>query len=178
MIEGFVKGSLDRFVSNTGLQVWFMKNTEKAADFWIAVAGMIISIVLYKNASAMPKAARGIGPGDYPKIICTVLIVLCAVQIIRILAECRGFPLIDFQSINGKYILRAFLMILLSWVYYSLLKKVGFLILTPIYLYASFILFGYRKWIRGIFYSVAFSATVYFLFVKVFLVLLPKGILG
>ena len=155
-----------------------MKNTEKAADFWIAVAGMAISIILFNNASRMPKAARGIGPGDYPKIICVVLIVLCAIQIIKILAECRAFPLIDFQSINGKYILRAFIMILMSWIYYSLLKKVGFLILTPIYLYASFVLFGYRKWIRGILYSVAFSTTVYFLFVKVFLVLLPKGILG
>ncbi len=155
-----------------------MKNNEKAADLWIAIGVMIVSIVLFRNASAMPKAARGIGPGDYPKIICAVLIVLCSVQIIRILAECRGLPLIDLKSINGKYLLRAFAMIALSWLYYSFLKKVGFLLLTPVFLLASFILFGYRKWIRAVLYSIGFSTGIYFLFVKVFLVLLPKGILG
>ena len=155
-----------------------MKNTEKAADFWIAVAVMAVSIFLYSNASKMPKSARGIGPGDYPRFICAVLIVLCTIQIIRTLIECKGLPLIDFKNTNVRYLVRAFAMILLSWLYYTFLKKVGFLVLTPVFLFASFMLFGYRKWIRGAIYSVAFSTAVYFLFVKVFLVLLPKGILG
>ena len=75
-----------------------MKNTEKAADFWIAVAVMAVSIFLYSNASKMPKSARGIGPGDYPRFICAVLIVLCTIQIIRTLIECKGLPLIDFKN--------------------------------------------------------------------------------
>ena len=155
-----------------------MKDTNKAADFWIAVGIMVVSIFLYNNADKMPNSARGIGPGDYPKIICVVLIILSVLQIIRILFECKGFPLIDFKGINVVYLVRAFGMILLSWLYYTFLKRIGFLVLTPIYLFISFFLFGYKKWIRGIVYSVAFSAAVYFLFVKVFLVLLPKGILG
>ena len=155
-----------------------MKNTEKAADFWIAIVVMVVSIFLYCNASKMPKSARGIGPGDYPRIICGVLIVLCVIQIIRILVEHKGIPLIDFKNTNVKYLVRASVMILLSWLYYTFLKKVGFLALTPVFLFTSFLLFGYRKWVRGAIYSVAFSTAVYFLFVKVFLVLLPKGILG
>ncbi len=155
-----------------------MKDTNKAADFWIAVGVLFVSIFLFINADKMPKSARGIGPGDYPKIICIVLIILGGLQIIRLLFECKGLPLIDFKKINLVYLGRAFAMILLSWLYYTFLKQIGFLILTPIYLFISFILFGYRKWIRGIIYSVAFSTAVYFLFVKVFLVLLPKGILG
>ena len=155
-----------------------MKDTNKAADFWIAVGVLFVSIFLFINADKMPKSARGIGPGDYPKIICIVLIILCGLQIIRLLFECKGLPLIDFKKINLVYLGRAFAMILLSWLYYTFLKQIGFLILTPIYLFISFILFGYRKWIRGIIYSVAFSTAVYFLFVKVFLVLLPKGIPG
>ena len=151
-----------------------MKNTEKAADFWIAIVVMVVSIFLYCNASKMPKSARGIGPGDYPRIICCVLIVLCIIQIIRILVEHKGIPLIDFKNTNVKYLVRASVMILLSWLYYTFLKKVGFFAL----IFTSFLLFGYRNWVRGAIYSVAFSAAVYFLFVKVFLVLLPKGILG
>ena len=155
-----------------------MKNTDKAADFWIAAGGMAISIFLFSNAAKMPKSARGIGPGDYPKIICAVLIALCAIQMIRILAECRGIPGIDFQKVEWVSLLRAFAMILLSWLYYAFLKKIGFLILTPVYLFLSMLLFGYRKWIRMVIYSVVFSTGVYYLFVKVFLVLLPKGLLG
>ena len=155
-----------------------MKDTKKAADFWISILIIAISIIFFITADAMPDSNRGIGPGDYPKVICTVLFVLGVIQLILVLIKSKGFPLIDFKSINGRYILRAFIMLLMTVLYYKLMKGVGFLITTPIYLFASFMLFGYKKKIKAAIIAILFSVVVYFLFTKVFLVILPRGILG
>lgn len=155
-----------------------MKDTKKAADFWISLIVIVVSIILFINASNMPQSSRGIGPGDYPKVICAVLFVLGLIQLVVTVIECKGIPLIDFSSINKKYLLRALIMLALTLLYYYLLKPVGFLITTPLYLFASFILFGYKKKVKAAIIAIVFSVAVYFLFTKVFLVILPRGILG
>ena len=148
-----------------------MKDTKKAADFWISLIVIVVSIILFINASNMPQSSRGIGPGDYPKVICAVLFVLGLIQLVVTVIECKGIPLIDFSSINKKYLLRALIMLALTLLYYYLLKPVGFLI-------TSFILFGYKRKLKGAVIALIFSIAVYFLFTKVFLVILPRGILG
>lgn len=155
-----------------------MKDTKKAADFWISLIVIVGSIILFINASNMPQSSRGIGPGDYPKVICAVLFVLGFVQLIVTVIECKGIPLIDFKAFNRKYLLRALIMLVFTLLYYFLIKPVGFLITTPLYLFASFILFGYKKKLKGAIIALIFSVSVYFLFTKVFLVILPRGILG
>lgn len=155
-----------------------MKNTNKAADFWIALAVALVAVVFLVQANAMPKSQRGIGPGDYPRIICYVLIVLSALQIVKIIAECKCIPLIDFKNTNVRYLVRALIMFVMTWLYYFLLKKVGFLLLTPFFMFGAAVLFGYKKKIKLAVISVVFPTALYFLFVKVFMVILPRGILG
>lgn len=155
-----------------------MKDTKKAADFWISILIIAISIIFFISADAMPDSDRGIGPGDYPKVICAVLFVLGVIQLASTLISSKGFPLIDFKTINGRYLLRALIMLSFTVLYYKLMRKVGFLITTPIYLFASFMLFGYKKKIIAAVIAIVFSVVVYFLFTKVFLVVLPRGILG
>jgi len=155
-----------------------MKNTNKAADFLIGLFVVALSIVFFVQANAMPKAELGIGPGDYPKVICYVLFALGFILAIRTVVECKGIPMIDFKNINKRYLLRAGIMVLMSYVYYKFVKKVGFLLMTPVYLYMSELLFGYKKKIKGAIITVIFTTGIYFLFTKVFLVILPRGILG
>lgn len=155
-----------------------MKDTKKAADFWISILIIAISIIFFISADAMPDSDRGIGPGDYPKVICAVLFVLGVIHLASTLISSKGFPLIDFKTINGRYLLRALIMLAFTVLYYKLMRKVGFLITTPIYLFASFMLFGYKKKIIAAVIAIVFSVVVYFLFTKVFLVVLPRGILG
>ncbi len=155
-----------------------MKDTKKAADFWVSILVIAISIVFFIQASAMPGSERGIGPGDYPKVICYVLFALGFIQLVTTVVRSRGIPLIDFSSINIRYLLRALIMLILIFIYYKLMRPVGFLITTPVFLFASFILFGYRKKAKAAAVALIFSVAVYFLFTKVFLVILPRGILG
>ena len=58
------------------------------------------------------------------------------------------------------------------------MKGVGYLLTTPIYLFASFMLFGYKKKVKGAVIAVIFTVCIYLLFTKVFMVFLPRGILG
>lgn len=155
-----------------------MKNTNKAADLLIAVAVLIVAGIFLSQAKGMPVPERGIGAGTYPSIICYVLIVLSVVQIVKVLIECKGLPLIDFKNVNTRYLVRAMIMVVATWLYYFLLKKVGFLILTPLYFFGSAMLFGYKKIFKCAIISVVFPTAIYFLFVKVFMVILPRGILG
>ena len=155
-----------------------MKDTKKAADFWIAILVIALSIIFFIQADRMPGSDRGIGPGDYPKVICYVLFALGAIQLVTVIIRSKGIPLIDFKSINSRYLPRALIMLLLTLLYYKLLKPVGFLLTTPLYLFASFILFGYKKKVKAAIIAIVFSVVVYFLFTKVFLVILPRGILG
>ena len=53
-----------------------MKDTKKAADFIISIILIALSAFLYMTADKMPGATKGIGPGDYPKFICTILFIL------------------------------------------------------------------------------------------------------
>ena len=69
-------------------------------------------------------------------------------------------------------------MVVITFLYYKLMKPVGFLLTTPIYLFSSFMLFKYKNKIKGLVVAVVFTVVVYFLFTKVFMVFLPRGILG
>ncbi|MGN0906093.1 MAG: tripartite tricarboxylate transporter TctB family protein [Bullifex sp.] len=155
-----------------------MKDNRKAADFIISIVLLVMSAFLFMNAMKMPSAEKGIGPGDYPKFICAVLFFLSLVQLVSVIASVKGIPLIDFKQINTRYLLRALIMVAATFVYYKLMKPVGFLIMTPLYLFGSFMLFGYKKKVKGAVIAIVFSVAVYLLFTKVFMVFLPRGILG
>lgn len=155
-----------------------MKDNNKFADALIAFFLIVLSIFLFITADKMPNSAKGIGPGDYPKFICVVILVLALIQVVTTLISSKGFPSLDLKSINVKFLLRALLMVVMTYIYYKLMKPVGFLLTTVVYLFTSFILFGYKKKFKAVVIAIVFTVIVYFLFTKVFMVFLPKGILG
>ena len=155
-----------------------MKDTKKAADFIISIILIALSVFLYMIADKMPDATKGIGPGDYPKFICTILFILGVIQLISVIVASKGIPLIEIKKINAKYLLRALIMVVATFVYYKLMKPIGYIITTPIFLFGSFMLFGYKKKIKGVIIALIFTIAVYLLFTKVFMIFLPRGILG
>lgn len=154
------------------------KDTTKASDFIVGIGIIVLSLIFYLEAKEMPKPDLGIGPGQYPTIICGVLFVLGLVQVIKTLIVCKGIPVIEFKTVNGKYLFRVAIMVVLTYLYYKFVKKVGFLLMTPVYMYLAVLLFGYKKKVKGAIVTVIFTTAIYFLFVYVFQVILPRGILG
>lgn len=153
-----------------------MKDTKKAADFWIGMAVIAISVFFFLEAGKMPTQSRGIGPGDYPRVVCVMLFVLGVVQVARILIV-NGFPRVDWKNVQTRFLIRAGVMVAASYLYYKLLKPVGFPVITPIYAWGAMMLFGYKYKIKAAIICVVFSTAVYLLFTNVFMVMLPGGFL-
>ncbi len=156
----------------------FVKNTKVAADFIIALVVIAIAVIFYVQAIALPTKAKGIGPGVYPQFICIILFFLGIVQIIKCVLVVRGIPVVDVQNVNHKGLLRVAIMVFATYLLYKLMKPVGFPIIAPIYLFFAICFFGYQNKIKAAIFSVIFTTAVYFIFTKVFLVMLPAGILG
>ena len=156
----------------------FIKNTKLAADFYISIFAIVLAIVFIMEARSLPTKVQGIGAGDYPRVICAILIFLGVLQFIKCLIMAKGLPVPDAKTIDGRGLLRVSVMVVVTYIFYRLLKLVGFPILAPIYLFFTICFFGYKKRVRAAIISIAFSTIVYILFTKVFLVILPSGILG
>lgn len=156
----------------------FVKNTKVAADFLIAILLIIISLVFFIEATKLPDKDLGLGPGEYPKFICICLFLLGLVQAVKSILMVRGIPIIDISEINKTALLRFSFFVLTTYLYYKLLKPIGFPIVTPFYLFFSIWSFGYKSKLKAALYSIVFTIIVYFLFTKVFYVMLPAGILG
>ncbi len=154
-----------------------MKDTKKAADFYIGLFVMALSVIFFIEAGKLPTQARGIGPGDYPRVICTMLFVLGLVQVIRVLVTSHGFATVDWKGCNGHYMLRVGIFIVATYVYYKLLKPVGFPLVTPVYLWGIMMLYGYKRKVLAAVISIIFSLVIFFLFTKVFMVMIPGGFL-
>lgn len=165
-------------MEDKGKKSLFVKNTKIAADFIIAIVIIAIAIVFYVESLALPTKTQGIGPGVYPQFICIILFFLGIVQIIKCVLMVRGIPVIDVEKVNKKGLLRVLIMVVATYLLYKLMKPVGFPIVAPIYLFFAICFFGYKNKIKAAIFSVVFTTALYFLFTKVFLVMLPAGILG
>ena len=161
-----------------GKKSLFVKDTKVAADFIIAILIIAIAIIFFIDSISLPTKTQGIGPGVYPQFICIILFVLGIVQIIKCILIVGGIPVVDAEKTDKKGLLRVFIMVLATYLLYKLLKPVGFLIVAPIYLFFAICFFGYKNKLKAAIFSVIFTTAVYFLFTKVFLVMLPAGILG
>lgn len=156
----------------------FVKNTKVAADFIIAIVVIAIAVVFLVEAQKLPTKAKGIGPGVYPTFISILLLFLGVVQVIKCVLLVKGIPVVDGPNVDWKGLARIAIMVLATYLFYKLLKIVGFPILAPLYLFFAICLFGYKSKVKVAIFSVVFTTAVYFLFTKVFLVMLPAGILG
>jgi hypothetical protein len=78
---------------------------------------------------------------------------------------------------NGVLLKRMGGSILLVTAYMSLISIVGYLLLTPIFLFAFISLLGNRNWIMIILVSLLLTSLVYFFFWILLYIPLPEGIL-
>ena len=157
-----------------------MKGMTPKADFFTGIGIVIFAAVMFSIAGKMPApASYGLGPGGYPMLVTGVLILLGAVLSIQgwlgirrlsrqtdadkpgkkviTLAECKGIALLAFSF----------------WAYLFLMKYLGYLIVTPIFLFLFLLQYGDRKWLRMILISVITTGVTWALFTYAFRIFLP-----
>jgi putative tricarboxylic transport membrane protein len=149
----------------------FMKVT-KRIDLWTGVALMALSVAVWLLTADLPTPKRGIGPGDYPRVITAVLFVLGLTMTISNLIS--GYPG-KGEKTNWKYLGRMALLAVMAFSYVRLLKMLGFPLLTPFFLFATIALFGYKRWWMNVLVSVLTTAVIFLLFNVIFMVFLPMG---
>ena len=149
-----------------------MKNT-KACDLVIGLIYVISGLWVIWHVRGFQTVPRGIGPSGYPTVIAILMVVLGAAQVIRSLSD--GWPKFSI-AIDAKVAPKVVAMVVLSFIYVHVMTYLGFLLLTPFYLFVLMCLFGYKKYFRAAVTSVLVSTCTWVVFAKIFMIFLPEGV--
>lgn len=140
-------------------------------DFWSGLAFMCLAVVVFILTMNMIQVPRGISPADYPRVIAVGLFILGGIQAYQ--GWKKGSPALKDLYPPGALI-RVFGLVLITFIYVKLLGHIGFLYLTPFFLYAVMYYFGVRKPVSMVIISVAVTVIIYVVFKIAFHVPLPR----
>jgi hypothetical protein len=141
-----------------------------------------LAVLMFWAASRIPRVlALGIDSGFVPRLLAICLGGTCVPIVyrgIRELSQRRSSSSPDVQRGGGFLILATFLLVAL---YIGLLEKIGFLLMTSVYLFSQFVILAGREHRRPVIFvvvAISVSVAIYYTFVNVFSLMLPAGILG
>lgn len=151
-----------------------MKDTRRV-DFWTGIGLIALSVAVWAMTAGLMKVDRGIGPGDYPRVIAVLIFILGSIMTVT---NCiHGYPAAG-DKFNWKGFLRTVILAAMAFVYVLILPYAGFPVLTPFFLFGTIKLFGYKKNLTAIIVSVVTTIGLFLLFNVVFQIFLPLGFLG
>jgi hypothetical protein len=145
-------------------------NKTRRVDFFTGIGFMALAVYVFTTANHFFKVDKGIGPGDYPKVIAVGLFILGA--ILSLSSFLQGFSG-ETAKPNWRAALRLAIFVAVTLVYIQLMKILGFIVLTPFYLFFGIYFFGYRKWLTMALTSILVTAAIHVIFREIFLVMLP-----
>ena len=143
-------------------------------DFIIGLLLVALSTVGYIIAEKLPEVEKGLGPGEYPQFVLTILfllgLILSAYAYFQ-LKKNRTSPESNYEKGELKQI---GLLVICVALYIRLVAYFGFILLTPFFIFLMMLIFGLRRYIKMIVISVIATAVIYVLFNNFLLVLLPR----
>ena len=141
-------------------------------DFFTGLALVALAVGVFIGTLDMAKVERGIGPGDYPRVVAWGLLFLGAIltvqsglKLVRRKKEPLPFP-------PGAF-LRVLSIVLMTYAYIYLMPYTGFVLTTSVYLFLAMVFFGLRRYLLGAVTSIVVTVTLFVTFRYVFQVLLP-----
>lgn len=141
----------------------------------------LFAVALYWGSySIVVTTADAMGPQFFPRTVAVLMGILSVVQIIvNIKKEDQG------QPEEGAFNLRGVATIGILFLYAILVEKVGFVVMTGLYLFGQILLLLPERGLRSrktliitCIVSAATPALIYQLFYRAFSIFLPTGILG
>lgn len=153
--------------------------------YWDLASGiflLVFSVALFIGAQNVKTlSVSSVGSGTFPSFIAVLLAIVSLAIIVGGANKARG-PDEKKKPAEGKprmwAVVATFIIMAL---YAALMPKVGFIIMTTIYLFAQMYIMAAKEHQKPIVFgivSVVTSVSVYYLFVLVFNLMLPAGILG
>lgn len=164
-----------------------MTSESRKRDLYLGIGFLLFSIgVWIASFSIKHLVVARIGSAFVPRLAATLLAILSILLILHSVLQAPGDSLkveestdqeMEAASKRKKRVRLTFLLILF---YLIFLEPIGFLITTSLYLFFQFWVLTRRKPNLPLYGTLAVSTSViiYYLFVKVFVLFLPAGILG
>ena len=145
------------------------------ADCYAGCGIVALAVLGYAGAARFPGAASGLGAGGFPKFVTVCLGILGALQAVKSYTELRKNPGQDKQVLKAADLLGAGILLASFGLYIVLVRPLGYILFTTLFFFLFMLIYGERKWVRMVVISVCFSVVAYYLFTKVFYVMLPHG---
>jgi putative tricarboxylic transport membrane protein len=148
-----------------------MKKETRLSDFIVGIVCMLLGVVWFYQANQMMKVELGIGPGDYPKFIAVGLFSMGLLQAAKNLI--KGLSLKEV-TINRNALKRLVIFVVATFLYVRLIEYLGFILLTPFYVFFACWFFKYEKLVVAAIVSIVATGTLYYIFLVLFFVMLPE----
>jgi len=139
-------------------------------DMLTGILLMLFAAYWFYEANKMMKVDLGIGPGGYPMFVSAGLFLMGVILTVQ--SVIKGLPKPE-GKIDRKAVLRVVIFIVVTFAYVQLMRYVGFLLITPFYMFFACCFFEYRKKIIAAIASVCVTAVLFVVFRMVFYVALP-----
>ncbi len=143
-------------------------------DFISGIVLMVFSVAAHRMADRLPPVPKGLGPGDYPKVIVTILFILGLILSGNAYYTARKKSWEGKKSYAKEEFKQVFLLVLCIAVYIKLVGYMGYLYLTPFFVFAMMYLYGLRTWVKMGVISLVTGVFTYVLFNNYLYVLLPR----
>jgi putative tricarboxylic transport membrane protein len=153
---------------------------KKKKDLIIGAAFFAISVGVFVSSFSIRKlVVSKVGSAFVPQLMAILLAGLSILLIVQALTA-KVEPAPEKKPASGGRNHSVWLTFVLIFLYLALLEPLGFLLSTAVYLFFQFIVLSRKKPNLPLYglLSISTSAIVYYLFVKVFILFLPAGILG
>ncbi|RGY98421.1 tripartite tricarboxylate transporter TctB family protein [Clostridium sp. AM58-1XD] len=158
--------------------------TDKQKDMCIGLSVMIMGGIAYLSSFHIKDTSGGVSASTVPRLCAVILCVLGALLSGTSLMENRKEEQAQGQAASGGrkmgITVRTISILAVFLMYAAVLKKAGYLISTPIFIFSLIMILcpkQERKKAVFVLISIAVTAAVYGIFVLVFHVQLPAGIL-
>ena len=149
-----------------------MKKKCQFSDLMIGISCVGLGVAVVIMANGLQKVKLGIGPGGFPRFIGFVLILLGAIQLIKVVKNGLEKPAVHIER---KQLLLFLASVAACFAYVMVVQWLGFLISTILLLYGMMLLYGNKRYVLCAVITVVFTVAVWLLFTKVFLIFLPAG---
>ncbi|MCR5810339.1 MAG: tripartite tricarboxylate transporter TctB family protein [Lachnospiraceae bacterium] len=156
---------------------------KKYGDIFVGIFFAVLGLALIISARMLPKSAvMEIGPDFMPTVVGTLILVLAVILLVQSYRELKKNPDKVYEKDESDY-KRVLMSLILALLYVFLLKPVGFIVCTLVYLFGQIMVLApdtrrtKKDMITYLIINVVFTLVVYYLFRMGFKIILPAGIL-
>lgn len=136
---------------------------------------MLVYLLMSTNISQKTVTGDVLGAGGFPIIVAVLGLILLAIITFNVIKKKTRIkiPMFHFKSQEGRAVTTNALVLA---AYVALLSIIGYLISTPLFVFASAKLMGYKKNLSLLIFTLVLSAVLIVVFGKIFFIPLPRGI--